>query len=186
MGKRVSQDATQELSASQLVPDKRPPAKPPQYGTTPKNDASMWMQSPVSADDFMGVPKKKPIAPGGGGRAVLVAVLVAAFVAVCGAGVWFAFLREPPKSSSALDTAKSQPPAPAPAVTSSVADAAVAVAARDAAGAAADAGATTQASAMQVDAISSADQALKKSKKRPATKKTGTKKKTATGTKKRK
>src|SRR5262245_51408813 len=100
MGKRVSQDATQELSASQLVPEARPRAKP-QVHSGPKNDASMWMQAPVSVDDFVSAPRRKPFAPrSGGGRSVLVAVLVAMFVGVCGAGVWFAFLREPPKSSS--------------------------------------------------------------------------------------
>src|SRR6185503_10082095 len=77
MAKRVDHDATQEVSASMLVPDKRPPAKPPVYGNVSKNDASMWMQQPVSADDFVSAPRKKPVAPGGGGRAVLVAILVA-------------------------------------------------------------------------------------------------------------
>src|SRR5262245_47996745 len=102
MGKRVSNDATQELSASQLVPPARPPANPPVYGNTPKNDASAWMQAPVSADDFVSAPRRRPVAPGGGKRALVVTVMVALFVAVCGAGVWFAFLREPPKQPSPL------------------------------------------------------------------------------------
>jgi len=86
MAKRVDQDATQELSASQLVP----PAKPPVYGNVPKNDASMWMQTPVSADDFIGVPAKKPNAPGSGGRGILIGVILVAVVAMTAGGVWYA------------------------------------------------------------------------------------------------
>jgi hypothetical protein len=188
MAKRPDHDATQEVSASMLVPDRRPPAKPPQ--SAPKNDASMWMQAPVSADDFVSAPRRKPVAPGGGGRAVLVAVMVATFVAVTGAGVWYAFLRESPKTTSAFDKPTDKPTTPAatPAVGTSVTDAAVAVAAADAAAAAhaIDAGAAPAVGALQVDAISGADPAVKKTKKRATTKKAVTKKKTATAPKKRK
>ena len=182
MAKRVDNDATQEVSASMLVPDKRPPAaKPPVYGNVPKNDASMWMQQPVSVDDFVSAPRKKPVAPGGGGRAFLVAVLVAAFVAVCGAGVWFAFLRQSDVKPAAFDKPTS------PTAATSVTDAAVAVgAAPDAAVATVDAGATPGGAALQADAISGADPAIKRTKKRATTKKTVTKKKTATAPKKRK
>src|SRR5215204_2973078 len=100
MGKRVDQDATQEVSASMLVP-----AKPPVYPKVPTgNDASMWMQTPVSADDFLSGPKKKPVAPRSG-RSVMVAALVLLFVGVAGAGAWFAFLRERPKQTSPYETA---------------------------------------------------------------------------------
>ena len=171
-----------------LVPDKRPGAKPPVYGNVPKNDASMWMQQPVSADDFVSAPRKKPVAPGGGGRAVLVAIMVAMFVAVCGAGVWYAFLRESDVKPAALTTAPapgSAAPAPAPAATTTVVtDAAVATLAADAA--APDAGTAAVVAGMAADAISGADPAIKKSKKRPAVKKAVTKKKTATAPKKRK
>jgi len=151
------------------------------------------MQAPVSADDFVSAPRRKPVAPGGGGRAVLVAFMVAALVAVSGAGVWYAFLREPHKTTSAFDKRTDKPTTPAttpaaPAVATSVTDAAVAVAAPDAAAAAAtiDAGAALSVGGLQVDAISGADAAAKKTKKRPTTKKTVTKKKTATAPKKRK
>jgi len=190
MAKRVDNDATQEVSASMLVPDKRPPAaKPPVYGNVPKNDASMWMQQPVSADDFVSAPRKKPVAPGGGGRAFIVAVLVAAFVAVSGAGVWFAFLRESDVKPAAFDNmGKPSSPAPSPAVApSAVTDAAVTVAVTaDAAAATVDAGTLPGVAALQADAISGADPMAKKTKKRATTKKTVTKKKTATAPKKRK
>ena len=58
------------------------PAKPPVYPKVPTgNDASMWMQAPVSADDFLSGPKKKPTAPSGG-RGLMVALLVTLFVGV--------------------------------------------------------------------------------------------------------
>jgi hypothetical protein len=186
MPKRVDNDATQDVSASQLVPDAKPP---PVYGNVPKNDASMWMQQRVSADDFVSAPRKKPIAPSSG-RGFVVALIVMALVAVTGAGA-FAFLREKPKEPSALDTAQSgsAKPVATPEATADAAVAAVPTEVADAAVAvAADAGAAKPAAAMieglgVVDAISGADPAKKAAKKRPTTKK-GAKKKTATGAKK--
>jgi hypothetical protein len=187
----VDNNATQDVSASQLVPDAKPP---PVYGNVPKNDASMWMQQPVSADDFVSAPRKKPIAPSSG-RGFVVALIVMGLVATTGAGVWFAFLRDKPKEASALEAAQqgsgsARPATVPPAVT---ADAALAVAkqttdAAVATAAPADAGAAKLAVSMieglgEVDAISGADPAKKVTKKRPGTKKTA-KKKTAAGAKK--
>lgn len=180
MRKRVDHDATQEVSSSQLVPD----AKPPVYPTVPKNDASMWLSAPVSADDFVGAPKKKP--GGSGGRGIVVGLTAVALLAVTGGGVWYAFLREQPKQTSAFDPKPASAPAPAPAsapdpaaVAADASDAGVAVAAADAAvqstGETGAAGA-----ALQVDAVSAADPAMKKpTKKRASTKKKGVKKKAA-------
>ena len=182
MGKRVDKnDATQEVSASMLVP----PAKPPVYPKVPTgNDASMWMSAPVSADDFVSGPKKKPMAPRSG-RGVMVAVFVLLFVATAGAGAWYAFLRERPKQTTPAYATGSKAPSPAAATTP--VDAAVAVGAQDAAVAVtADAGAAPAPDALVADAVSGADPAVKKSTKKRATKKATAKKKTATSTKKKK
>ena len=84
MGKRIDNDATQEVSSSMLVP----PAKPPGAPSVPKNDASMWMQSPVSADDFMGSAKKpkKKAAPGEPGRRAIIAVMAVLLLVTVGLG----------------------------------------------------------------------------------------------------
>lgn len=170
-----------------LVPDKRPAAKPP-VSNAPKNDASMWMQAPVSADDFVSAPRRKPVAPGGGsGRAVIVGLMAAAFVGVSAAGVYFAFLKDSPKNASFASPSTPGSAAPAPAVATATPDAAVAAATPDAAAAAApDAGAPAMVAGMKVDAITAADPAVKKTKKRATTKKKPTKKKTATAPKRRK
>jgi flagellar basal body-associated protein FliL len=178
MSKRVDHDATQEVSASMLVPDKKPPV----YPNVPKNDASMWMSAPVSADDFVSGPKKKPELRGN--RSFVILVFVALVVLLVGGAVfaWYVFLR--PAANQTLPVANTPntpgPPvvdqamAPAPA-----SDAGVAVAAADAAVAAVlDAGAPV--AALQVDAVSAADPAAKKkSTKKRATKKKAVKKKTA-------
>jgi hypothetical protein len=182
MGKRVDQDATQELSASDLVPPKRPV-----YPKVPQgNDASMWMQTPVSADDFLSGPAKKPVAPRSG-RGVMVALLVMLFVGVAGAGAWYALLRERPKSTSPFGAPAAGSAAGSnaakPAVAAVTVDAAVAVAAADA-GVAVDAGMSPEAAALNADAVSGADPAVKKSTKRATTKKKVAKKKTATAPKK--
>ncbi len=183
MGKRVDKnDATQEVSASMLVP----PAKPPVYPKVPTgNDASMWMSAPVSADDFVSGPKKKPAAPRGG-RGVMVAVLALLFVGTAGAGVWYAFLRERPKETTPAYAAGKGSATPAQTAATAPADAAVAVAAPDAAIAATmDAGIAADPAALVADAVSGADPAVKKStKKRAVKKKTTAKKKTATAPKK--
>lgn len=184
MRKRVDHDATQEVSSSQLVPDAKPPAF-----TGPKNDASMWLQAPVSADDFVGMAKKKPAR---GGRAVVIGLTVVGLVGVTVAGVWYGILREPSAQTSALPSVGSagsasapaaEPTSEQPAVAASETDAGVAeVAATPPDAAAPDAGAVAV-GALQVDAVSAADPApkapkKKTTKKRPAKKK-ATKKKTA-------
>ncbi|HEX5061999.1 MAG TPA: hypothetical protein VFV99_21670 [Kofleriaceae bacterium] len=190
MGKRVSNDATQELSASQLVPDAKPPPKPSgnlpgvaPYGG-PKNDASMWMQAPVSADDFVSAPRKRPSAPSSG-RGLVIGVIVVLFVLMVGAGAWYAFLRESPKQSSAFDT-KPAPSTPNTSVVPAPPDAALAVAAPDAAAVAATPDAGTADQALAADAVSGAGPVQKKATKRATTKKKVTKKKTATAPKRRK
>jgi hypothetical protein len=179
MRKRVEHnDATQEVSSSQLEPDVR---KSP-YPVISKNDASMWLSQPVSADDFVAPPTKKPIAPKGRNRSWLVAVSAAVVVAAIGGGVWYMFLRGDAKPSAASSTAGSAQVA-APTATPDAA----AVEATDAA-VAATGSAAAPAGALQVDAISAADPASKKkaATKRPATKKKGvTKKKTAAAGKRR-
>lgn len=185
MGKRVDNDATQDVSASMLVD--RP--KPPVYPKVPTNDASMWMQTPVSVDDFVSGPRKRPRAPRSS-RGVMVAALVMLFVGVAGAGVWYALLRERPKETSPYAAAGSGSGSAAakPAVVTDVADAAVAVAAADAGVAAVDAAVAVSpaVAALNADAVSGADPAVKRTtKKRAATKKKSTaKKKTATAPKK--
>jgi hypothetical protein len=149
----------------------------------------MWMQAPVSADDFMSAPRRKPVAPSGGsGRAIIVGLLAAALVSVAGAGIYFAFLRAPDTKPASLASPTTPSPAPGSAATATVVtDAAVAVAAADAAPAAtSDAGAAAGVAKLQVDAVSSADQPTKRSKKRATTKKKVVKKKTATAPKRRK
>jgi hypothetical protein len=178
MRKRVDNDATQEVSASMLVP----PAKPPVLGNVPKNDASMWMQTQVSAADFVGA-KKKPAA--GGGRTMVVGAFAVLLLAVTAGGVWYAFLRESPVQTAAnpAPPTPAPTPAPAPAVAEAERDAGV----PDAAVAeVVDAGTPTVA-AMQADAVSAADPAVKKksTKKRATAKKKVVKKKTATAPKKR-
>ncbi|HEU4615940.1 MAG TPA: hypothetical protein VFS15_27775 [Kofleriaceae bacterium] len=169
MGKRVDHDATQEVSSSQLVPD----AKPPAYPSVSKNDASMWLQAPVSADDFVGAPKR-PQAPRSS-RTVVVGVIAVMFVAALGGGIWYAFLRESPAPTAAGPTT----PAPAPTpVAAEPADAAVAEATPDAA-IAIDA-AVAEVAAVQADAVSSAGKLFKKKPvKRPAKKRRIVKKRTA-------
>jgi hypothetical protein len=146
------------------------------------------MQTPVSADDFLSGPRKKPVAPRTG-RGVMVALLVMLFVGTAAAGAWYVFLRERPKVASPYgSSAAGSAATPAqPAVAASVVDAGVAVAAIDAAVAVAvaDAGMSAEAAALNADAVSGADPAVKKTtKKRATTKKKTAKKKTATAPKK--
>jgi hypothetical protein len=170
MGKRVDHDATQEVSGSQLVPD----AKPPAYPSVSKNDASMWMQAPVSADDFVGAPKR-PQAPRNS-RAVVVGLLAVLLVAGLGGGIWYAFLRESPAPTAAGPTTPA--PAPAPVIAGPV-DAAVAEVTPDAA-VAVDAAVAEVAAPVQADAVSSAGTLFKKKPvKRPAKKRRIVKKRTA-------
>ncbi len=181
MRKRVDHDATQEVSSSQLVPDAKPPAF-----TGPKNDASMWLQAPVSADDFVGMPKKK--AGSRGGRGLVIGVFAVLLVGVSVAGVYYAILRPPdlqPAASVSGESATSPAPvtptpaAVEPAVAPALADAgADLVAASPDAGVDGDTG-VGSAAALTADAVSAADPVIKK--KSP---KKRTKKKTAKKTKK--
>jgi hypothetical protein len=179
MSKRVDHDATQEVSSSQLVPDRKPPV----YPNVANNDASMWLSAPVSADDFASGPKKKPDTQHG--RRAVVALTVLALVGVGAAGTWYAFLRPAATETSALATPPSAAPVPAAAPTTGpdspaianepASDAGVAVVVDAAAPVAETAG------TLEVDAISAADPAPKKSvKKRPVKKKRVVTKKAAT------
>jgi hypothetical protein len=185
MGKRVDHNATQDISASMLVPEKKPPP------VASKNDASMWLSQPVGADDFRSAPSR-PTAPKSGVNWI-VPVSAVVFLAMGGFGVWYGLLRKSaPETSPGLSTpgsgsSSSETPtagsAAMPATTALTVDAGVA--ALDAASATGDAGTAPAA----VDAISGADPAIKNDaqtpvtktppkKKRPVTKRV-TKKKTA-------
>src|SRR5687767_8612438 len=170
MRKRVeNNDATQEVSSSQLVPDQKLT-----YPVVNKNDASMWMSQPVSADDFMQQPAKKPIAPKSNNW--IVGVSAAFVVAAIAGGVWYGVLRDKPKQTAPAAAAPAATPAatgsgsaPAPTPTQP----AVATTTADAAVAQPTPAAAAPSGVLMVDAISAADPAAKKSptKKRPATKK---------------
>lgn len=167
-------DATMDVSASQLVGN-RPPV-PHQPGVS-NNDASMWIGNVVSTDDFAPTAVKKPSRKG---RGKLVAGLIAA-TAVAGVGGYAAYTMasggfsrtSPSASNTPAPPPAGKPQAAAPAATPTD-DAAVAEPA------VADAG------ALVVDAVSAADPIAKKTSptKRTATKKKVTKKKVATTTKK--
>src|SRR5687768_6166580 len=98
MGKRVDHDATQEVSASMLVPPDRKPPYPAAPANAPKNDASMWMQAPVNVEDFVNA-SKRPTAPKGSSNWI-VGASAAIVVAGIAAGVWYGVLRESPKQTS--------------------------------------------------------------------------------------
>ncbi|HEY5934500.1 MAG TPA: hypothetical protein VIU61_07695 [Kofleriaceae bacterium] len=77
MAKRPDKnDATMEVSASQLVPGKpkRPPPRPP---VGPQNDMSMWAGAVVGGDQFTPAPIP-PKASGGSGRWILAIVVLLA------------------------------------------------------------------------------------------------------------
>lgn len=167
-----------------------PDAKPPVF-TGPKNDASMWLQAPVSADDFVRAAKKKSRFTA---RTVVITVGAVALVGVTAAGVWYGLLREPTIQSAALPSvgaagsSSSEAPTTSsdePSAASDAGVAEVAAAPIDAsidASVVAEAAAVTAVDALQVDAISAADPAVAKkkpTKKRPSKKKKVTKKKTA-------
>ncbi len=169
MRKRVDHDATQEVSSSQLVPDAKPPARP----GAGNNDASMWMQAPVSADDFAGGPrKKKP--PGRGGRTAVVGIFAVLLVATVAGGAWYVFLRESPAQTAAAPSAPAPTPAP---VAADLADAGAVAAGADAA-VVVDA-AVPAIAVVDADAVSSAGKLFKRKqttrrpthKKKKATKK---------------
>jgi hypothetical protein len=83
MAKRLDNDATMEVSTSQLVVD--PPALKPNAPKLPppsKNDASMWAYRVVGTDDFA----PAPAAPARTRRWLIVLLVLAAF----GAGAFYA------------------------------------------------------------------------------------------------
>ncbi|MGE0872121.1 MAG: hypothetical protein AB7P03_26420 [Kofleriaceae bacterium] len=76
-------DSTMEVSESQLVPD--PPKAPGGRRSIPPNDASVWMQSVVSGDEFAPA-RAKAKSPG---RGLLVfGVLAAAALVGGGIAIW--------------------------------------------------------------------------------------------------
>lgn len=167
--RRDKNDSTMDISASQLVPGKRPPV--PQNPGVNKNDVSMWIGGVVGADDFAGTKKTATKS-----RAPLLIGLVVLLAALAG-GAYYMFGR----SSSSSATA----PAAGPAVVdagSSDQPTAVAPVPVDAAAELApmDAGADAPV-ALVADAVSGADPAAKKK----PTKKTVKKKKSATTKKRR-
>lgn len=159
-------DSTMDISASQLVPEKRP--QPPVVN---KNDVSMWIGGVVGADEFAG--KKKSASKS---RAPVVIGAVALLGAL-GGGAYYMFGRT--SSSPArvaapaitIDAAPAEPPAP---IATMPVDAGAEAAPSDAAVAAPD--------ALVADAVSAADPAPKK---KPTTKKKTVKKKPATTKKRR-
>ncbi|MGE0549930.1 MAG: hypothetical protein AB7O24_01195 [Kofleriaceae bacterium] len=84
MAKRIHQnDSTMEVSTSQLVAD--PPKTPGPRRSVPPNDASVWMQSVVSGDEFAPAPAKaKPRVRG----LVVFGVLAAAALVGGGIALW--------------------------------------------------------------------------------------------------
>lgn len=132
---RADNDATMEVSTSQLVPDAgRPPALRPPMAP---NDVSMWKHVVVGTDDFAPAKKARP-QRGDSGRRWAIAAAIGAVLAGGGAVAWFGFLREAPVEPAAVtatpeaaapaEAAPAAPPAPAVA-TGSAAEAAPAEAA---------------------------------------------------------
>jgi hypothetical protein len=168
MAKRRDNDSTMDISASQLVPENRPPV-PKQPGVN-KNDVSMWIGGVVGADDFAGArskPKKS--------RAPLLIGGLLVFAAAAG-GAYYMFgstsssPTEPVADSPSATTpsesgsaGSSEVPAEAPAAAVAPADAAVELALPDAA---------VEAPAMlAADAVSGADPKHKVTKKKVTKKK---------------
>lgn len=127
---RADNDATMEVSTSQLVPDalprpRVPDAAPagrgPRAGASPStspNDASVWKQVVVGSDDF--APPAKPRT--GRGRRLAIGVGVAVAILGAGAGAWYVLRggeeapgpATTPAAAPAKPTADPAPPAPAP------------------------------------------------------------------------
>src|SRR5262245_50623142 len=151
-------DATMDISASQLVPPNRPVV--PQQSGVSRNDASMWIGNVVNTADFAPAPPKR-----GGKRGKLVVGLVTAAAVAGGGG--YAYYAMSSSSPSAAAPTSGAPVAASPAKP-------MAVVPLDAAeSAAADAAlATTKTAAIDADAVSAADPSVKKptSRKKTTTK----------------
>jgi hypothetical protein len=109
-------DATMEVSASQLVPEPKPPARMGPPKNVPQNDRSMWAGAVVGTSDFAPPVEPKPKA-----RRWLI---IAFALAVVGGGGYVIY------RAMASDGAETPPPTPAkpepkPAVVIPPADAAV-------------------------------------------------------------
>jgi hypothetical protein len=99
-------DATMEVSASQLLELPKPP---PRHRSVPANDRSVWMQSVVGTDDFApAVPKRTSTSRAG----MVVGVLVLA--AIAGSG--FAYWRHTQRPSAAPPESASSPTPKTPSV----------------------------------------------------------------------
>jgi hypothetical protein len=117
MGKRADNDATMDISASQLVPDaqgrpRAPGAQP--RGRVPRapaapNDASVWKQIVVGTDDFAPPPKART----GIKRRWVIAGAIGAVVAGSGVAVALYKLSSDSSSASAPATAAAADPAKA-------------------------------------------------------------------------
>ncbi|HSK02408.1 MAG TPA: hypothetical protein VK932_14245, partial [Kofleriaceae bacterium] len=83
MGKRADNDATMEVSTSQLVPDALPRARAPRPPMSP-NDVSVWKQVVVGSADFAPPPKART----GRGRRWLIAGALGLGIAAGGAFAW--------------------------------------------------------------------------------------------------
>jgi hypothetical protein len=129
MAKRRDNDATMDVSMSQLVPDapqrpRSPSAAPQGRGSKApiaQNDMSVWKQVVVSSDDF--APPTKKVRHGGGGLRWVIAGAVLAVGAAGGIFAWRQLASDPGKpaatAASASDPAKPAPveaPAPAAAI----------------------------------------------------------------------
>jgi hypothetical protein len=116
MAKPADNDATMEVSTSQLVPDApRPRVMPPPIS---QNDMSVWKQVVVSTDDF--APPAK--APTGRGRRLLIAGFLLSGIASGVAVTWYRTWRPAPPAPAAagapVGAASPAAPAPAPGPTS--------------------------------------------------------------------
>ena len=183
--RRDKNDSTMDISASQLVPEKRPPA--PQTPAVNKNDVSMWIGGVVGADEFSGSKKRvtKSRAP--------LAIGVVALLAAAGGGAYYMFRR--PSSStpvaapatpgsaalgSAIDVGSAPVAAPAdaadtpPAITTLPIDAGAEIAPGDA-GVALAADAISGADPKHKPATTTKKKSTKKTVKKPAKKPTTTK-----------
>src|SRR5882757_4539007 len=100
-------DATMEVSASQLVPEPKPPARMGPPKNLPQNDRSMWAGAVVGTSDFAPPVEAKPKA-----RRWLIVTLA---LAVAGGGGYVIYRA---MASDGADTPRPAPakPAPKPAV----------------------------------------------------------------------
>jgi hypothetical protein len=130
--KRADNDATMELSTSQLVPDALPRKRAPRPPISP-NDVSMWKHVVVGSDDFAPPPAARP----GRGRRWVLAGALGAGIAAGGAFAWYRLAgpsSEPPAAPAGGAPATTAPaPSPSPPPPPPAAPAALAPAAAPAA-----------------------------------------------------